>query len=291
MQFDAYLMVDWSANSGPKRGKDSIWSCVAAWEGARLRVGTPVNRPTRLGAMEAIARRLKTMVAQGRSVLVGFDFPYAYPRGLACALGLEGEPWRAIWNELSRIILDDQPRWVNNRFEVAAALNRRLRGRGPFWGCPASAQRPALRMTKGRMPCGALEEFRKVERRLRGPKSGWQLFYNGSAGSQALLGIPLLARLRDDPALSGVSRVWPFETGPRLPPRVPGRPRVVHAEVYPSFTTAIPGPGEPRDSAQVRTLVRHFAARDRSGQLDADFAAPACAGDAWREEGWILGAR
>jgi precorrin-8X/cobalt-precorrin-8 methylmutase len=289
MKFDAYVMVDWSASSAPRTGKDSIWWCVGRWRGGRLRVDAPANSPTRPAAMDAIRARLRAMAAGRQSVLVGFDFPYAYPRGLARALGLPGEPWRAIWDELSRLVRDDQEGRTNNRFEVAAALNRRLGGRGPFWGCPAAAQCDALWMTKGTMPCGALEELRLAERSPRGPKSGWQLFYNGSAGSQALLGIPLLARLRDDPALSAVSLVWPFETGPLLPRREPRRGRVVHAEVYPSLIPAIPGPGEVKDAAQVRALVRHFAARDRSDRLGADFSAPARAGDAWREEGWILG--
>ena len=290
MDFDAYLMVDWSANSSPKTGRDSIWWCAAAWDGGALRVDAPVNSRTRRSAIEAIGARLQALVARGQSVLAGFDFPYAYPRGFAASLGLAGEPWRAIWDELLRLVVDDQERSLNNRFQVAAALNGHLSGGGPFWGCPGSAQGAALRMTKGRMPCGALEEFRVTERRVRGPKSGWQLFYNGSAGSQALLGIPCVARLRDDPALAPVSRVWPFETGPRIPART-GQARVIHAEIYPSLVAACPEPGEAKDSAQVRALAQHFATRDRSGELASDFAAPATAGDVWREEGWILGVR
>ena len=61
MHFDAYVMVDWSANSGPKRGKDSIWWCMAGWQGARLRVGPPVNAATRPGAMAAIRARLAAL--------------------------------------------------------------------------------------------------------------------------------------------------------------------------------------------------------------------------------------
>jgi precorrin-8X/cobalt-precorrin-8 methylmutase len=290
MQFDAYVIVDWSANSRPKRGRDSIWWCAAAWEGGGLQVDTPVNVATRKGAIGAIGARLEALVEDRRSVLVGFDFPYAYPRGFAAALGLRGEPWRAVWDELSRLIVDEQERSKSNRFDVAAELNARLAGAGPFWGCPLRAQRVALRMTKASMPCASLQ-FRAVERRTRGPKSGWQLFFNGAAGSQALLGIPYLARLRDDPALAPVSAVWPFETGAALPARVPGRARVIHAEIYPSAIPFAPAPDEVKDAAQVRTLAAHFAARDRSGELEADFAAPAIDGGWWREEGWILGVR
>ena len=290
MHFDAYVMVDWSANAGPKTGSDSIWWCIARRKGGSLRLAPPVNTSTRKAAIEAIRACLLALVAQRLSVLVGFDFPYAYPRGFAASLGLAGEPWRAVWDELSRRVVDDQERSVNNRFEVAAALNRRIAGSRPFWGCPASARCDALLPTKGKMPCGPLEELRATERRLRGPKSCWQLFYTGSAGSQALLGIPYLARLRDDPALAPVSRVWPFETGPLLPPRTAGG-RVIHAEIYPSLVPAAPAPGEAKDSAQVRAIARHFAARDRRGDLDSDFTAPESVPEAWHEEGWILGLR
>jgi len=287
--FDACVMVDWSANSGPKRGKDSVWWCVARREGERCIVEEPLNSPTRVAATDAIATRLRAMVAQQKSVLVGFDFPYAYPRGTAAALGLTGTPWRAIWSELSALIRDDQPGRTNNRFEVAARLNERLRERGRFWGCPASRQSAALRMTKTRVSPASLPEFRVAERRIPGPKSCWQLFYNGSVGGQALLGIPHLARIRDDPQLASISTVWPFETGASVSSRVPGRARIVHAEIYPSWMAAPTRPGEVKDSAQVRTLAKHFMVEDGAGGLAALFAAPALAGDAWREEGWILG--
>ncbi|MGZ6124805.1 MAG: hypothetical protein ACXWLR_07585, partial [Myxococcales bacterium] len=133
--FDAYVMVDWSANSRPKLGKDSVWWCIAVWEGLRLRVETPVNSRTRQEAIDDITVRLRAMVADGRSVLVGFDFPYAYPRGLARALGLGGEPWRAIWDELSRLVRDDQSGSGNNRFQVAGVglTEKEARARGvPF---------------------------------------------------------------------------------------------------------------------------------------------------------------
>jgi hypothetical protein len=235
-------------------------------------------------------------VTDGLSVLVGLDFPYGYPCGFAASLGLAGAPWRATWDELSTRIQDSQAASTNNRFDVAAQLNCAIGagGPGPFWGCPDSAKSAALLMTKPAFPFGALAEFRITERRIPGPKATWQLFYNGSVGSQALLGIPYLAQLRDDPQLAGVSQVWPFETGATLPPHAEGRGRVIHAEIYPSFIDARPEPNEVKDSAQVRALVEYFADRDQRGQLGAHFAAPARLPVRERaqvlgEEGWILG--
>ncbi len=39
--FDDYVMVDWSANSTPRTGKDSIWIATGAWRRDTLRGGRP----------------------------------------------------------------------------------------------------------------------------------------------------------------------------------------------------------------------------------------------------------
>ena len=62
----------------------------------------------------------------GSSVLAGFDFPYGYPAGLARVLGLDGSPWRSVWDDLKARIADDQTLGTNNRFYVAGDLNRYL---------------------------------------------------------------------------------------------------------------------------------------------------------------------
>ena len=73
--------------------------------------------------------------------MVGFDFPFGYPAGFAARLGLEGPPWRAVWDEIARLIEDDEGN-RNNRFEVGAEFNRRVSGgRFPFWGCPVGLRR------------------------------------------------------------------------------------------------------------------------------------------------------
>ena len=44
--FDGYLVVDWSANSTPKQGKDSIWWCHLAWNNDTLEIVEIRNRAT-----------------------------------------------------------------------------------------------------------------------------------------------------------------------------------------------------------------------------------------------------
>jgi precorrin-8X/cobalt-precorrin-8 methylmutase len=120
------------------------------------------------------------------------------------------------------------------------------------------------------------------------------LWTAGSVGSQALLGIPVVAALREGAALRDVSLVWPFETGFSLDPVKIGTPAIVHAEIWPGIVRVDPGHGI-KDAVQVRSLATHFFDLDVRGELERLFAAPdRLASEALRdvvnEEGWILGA-
>ena len=188
--FDAYLMVDWSAEARPKRGPDSIWYCLARRRGdGRLGIEALANPATRAEARVAIARLLSKQ--RGR-VLAGFDFPNAYPKGFARRAGFSGRPWRAVWDGLAGLIEDaDDNR--NNRFEVAKALNRRISGGPfPFWGCHASFAGPELSPRKvDRYAAEGLAERRLCEAWVPRTQPCWKLAYTGSVGSQALTGIPV----------------------------------------------------------------------------------------------------
>lgn len=291
--FDAYLMVDWSANSEPKRGADSVWYCLL--EPAEGRLFT-MNPRTRQQAFEEIREQLVDLVGRGRRTLLGFDFPYGLPQGTGERLGFSGGPaWRVMWEELS-LLIEDGPDNHNNRFAVAADVNGGMTtGPAPFWGCPRDQSGPFLQTTKPRPWPAEIPELRWADRAVSGPKSIWQLYGAGSVGSQALLGIPRLAALRDDPALRAVSHVWPFEAATEagfVPPAPPaGTPFILHAEVYPSLVP--PSPLEAtKDAAQVRALAEYFAGLDDDGDLGALFdlgALPPEAQQAVTEEGWILG--
>ena len=264
--FDAYIAVDWSGSSKPKCGTDSVWLCK--------RGSPPENPSTRHEATNRVRELLQEIVAAGKRVLVAFDFPYGYPLGFAelVAPG-DGPPWRRTWNALARRIRDEALN-ANNRFEVAAHLN--VDG-GPFWGCPAGRARDALTVKRRiSFPHKGLQEFRAVERTVRGVQSAWKLYGAGSVGSQALLGIPRVASLRDDPALASVSAVWPFE-----PTRAA---RVVHVEMWPGLVA--PAAHPIRDAGQVEALVAHWARLDEAGGLAALLKAPPSSST---EEGWIFG--
>lgn len=301
--FDAYLAVDWSANSTPKTGRDSIWAAWGTWHRGHLSVEEPANPSTRSSATALVADLLRELVTGGARVLVGFDFPYGYPGGLARALGLADDrpAWRSVWSELERLIADRADN-ANNRFQVAKGLNGRLRPPGPFWCCPAREETAAFLQRKSLYPHQApngilLNEYRVVELHLRSTgrlvHSPWKLFTAGSVGSQALLGIAHLSQLRRDPALRERSYVWPFETGFRLPEET-ARPGIVHAEIWPGLFAIDSTRHRIKDAAQVLSVVHEFARRDAAGSLASLFTPttvpPASVSVCQSEEGWILGA-
>jgi precorrin-8X/cobalt-precorrin-8 methylmutase len=298
--FDAYWMIDWSSCSEPTSGADSIWWALLRWERGVARIETK-NCPTRSALAKGISARLRGELRDAR-VLIGFDFPFGYPRGFARALGHRGEAteaWRSIWTHLERDVLDDD-RNANNRFAVAAAMNAEVSGSfGPFYGRPVLKDAATTRtlstkqsgffeypLTTLRGP--RLARVRETDRRGGTASTPWFVFGGGnSVGGQALVGIPHVSRLR---AQHEDARVWPFETGARLPSRAEAR--VVLAEIYPSlFHTREKTGTDVHDRLQVIATAKAIARHDAAGTLDDLFAAPAPDASVLCEEGWILGAR
>lgn len=282
--FDRYVVVDWSANSAPKLGRDSIWIAVHDDGGQSV-----TNVPTRSAAFAFLVDLIEAEPAE--SVLLGVDFSLGYPVGTARALGLAGTPWAATWDLLGGMITDDD-RNANNRFDVAGDLNRRITGgTAPFWGCPPSRAGENLTTTKPART-GDLGSWRAVEEVLRSqgrrPFSSWQLLGAGAVGSQSLLGVPRLHRLRE--RFDGRIDVWPFTTDLATPALIAGA--VVVAEVWPSMLPVDDSDGVVRDAAQVAGMARWLAEAGREGRLGPLFAPPLAAGVAEvavAEEGWVLG--
>jgi hypothetical protein len=294
--FNAYVIVDWSAASKPTSGSDSIWIGVLKRD-VRFRLAFEAhNPPTRAKAEALIASILDDRAKHRERTLIGFDFALGFPRGLAAALGLPSEePWRAVWNQIDRMVTDKADN-TNNRFGVASEINRRLTGGPfPFWGCPPRDTLTTLQPKRLR-PHGPkdLPEFRHTELAAKGAASVWKLYYNGSVGGQTILGIPAARRLKQ--ARGEKLKVWPFETGWKaLNETDLAGVEVVMAEIYPSITKPAAVLGEIRDLTQVRALAEHFARLDESGKLGELFAPdkgapPDVVLDAKHEEGWILGA-
>lgn len=259
--FDRVIVADWSASGTPsprRPSADAIWLGIADREGE-----TTQYHRTRAGAEAAIAGLMR-----GR-VLLGCDFPMGYPTGFAARLTGVARA-EAVWAWLAARITDGQDN-ANNRFAVAADINRRFGG-GPFWGRPAGLALPDLPARKEvDYAALGLSERRAVERLVPRAQPVWKLYTTGAVGSQSLMGLPMIHRLAQQ---SGVS-VWPFQ-----PPT-----EIVIAEVYPSLLVrAVRAAGGIRDQAQVRLLARALLRLSASGGLAALLDVPPT------EEGWILGA-
>jgi precorrin-8X/cobalt-precorrin-8 methylmutase len=280
--FDRFVVVDWSANSTPKRGRDSVW--IATRDAVDLSVANPSTRHDAEAALVECLHR-------GGPTLVAVDFSLGFPAGTADALGLDGGSWAATTTLLAEQVVDRADN-SNNRFEVASALNERITGApAPFWGCPPSRRTATLESTK---PVGPqpLPEWRFVERLLRErghrPFSSWQLLGAGAVGSQSLLGIPMIARLAA--RLGERVQVWPFADGLTVPEL--DADSVVIAEVWPSMHPLAEAGPAVRDAQQVMAVADWLTALDRRDEVGELFAPdvprelPTGVVD---EEGWVLG--
>jgi len=267
-RFDTILMVDWSGghDRGPAPVKDAIWAGV-------VRDGIseePVYLRNRQVAEGWLTDFLDGESAAGRRVLAGFDFPFGYPAGVAAAITGQADPF-ALWDWLEARI-KDAPR-TNNRWQVAGEMNALFPGIGPFWGNGSKTDVDGLPRRKTVRAGHGCTETRAVERSAPGTFSVWQLAGAGAVGSQVLMGLPVLARLRR--RFGDALSVWPFEAPER---------QIVLAEIWPSLINRAvrADPDAIRDRAQVRLLAQAFA-----GLGDEDMAA--CLAPRSAEEGWILG--
>ena len=295
--FHTHVVVDWSARSKPspkRKSKDSIWWAIARNDSGKVVVETPAYARTRHEALDRLGGLIASELDAGRQVLVGFDFPFGYPKGVARHITGRASAL-ALWDWLATEI-KDAPDNGNNRYKVAEAINEKYQGVvGPCWGRPAKWNHPTIPLKKSERTC---REPHPLERRIcdiraKGAKTVWQLAYAGSVGSQMLLGLPALKCLKADRRIANRAMVWPFETGLRKP-----EARAVIAEVYPSLlrneVRARRREGEILDSAQVRVNADAFARLDAGGGLAPLFAgAPGLTPEerriVEREEAWILG--
>lgn len=300
--FNAYVMVDWSAASAPKTGRDSIWIGVSKRDSRFRQTFEAFNPPTRAAAEAMLREVMADLSRKNDHALVGFDFALGYPQGTAAAAKLktpEGvTPQQAMWSFLAANVVDKADN-TNNRFSIAARLNRLITDEArPFWGAPARDAQRWLSSTKPANASDGLPQLRHAEvatqgRGKTGAKSVWQLMGAGSVGGQAIVGVPAAARLAA--TLGERAAVWPFTTGWKAltPADLAGKEALI-CEIYPALVPVAPEPGEVADRAQVRTLCEHFERLDAQGKLGAAFAPPKgtppeTVAEVESEEGWILG--
>ena len=276
MIFDRIAILDWSAAKGPRLGKDSIWLAVAEAGGEAC---TALNLPTRLQAEAALIELCRQTRAKGQRLLLGADFAFGAPQGFIPAL--TGQANALSWWGWLADRITETPKNESNYRQIAALMNSRFGGDGPFWGNGEKQPTPGLPRLMPPLPAG-LRPHRQTDQVARGPGSApkpiWQLAGAGAVGAQVLTGLPVLHRVRQH--FAGHVAVWPFEPATRP---------IVLVEVYPSLLAEavrahVARTGSVVDEAQVRLLACALA-RLGPGQMQALFTAPDTA-----EEGWILGA-
>lgn len=272
MMFDTVIVVDWASGkaSGQTPKRDAVWIGVAS----ETTVEPPLYMRSRLEAEAWLTARLSAERARGHRVLASFDFPFAYPKGFARSLIGSDDPF-GVWDRLAARITDDA-KGHNNRFDVAAEINRVFGGDGPFWGNPLKRDIAGLGRNKSVYSLHGLPEKRECEQAERGLFTCWQLAGAGAVGAQVLMGLPVLHRLRE--RFGNEVSVWPFEAADAP---------IVLAEIWPSLLGPVvkeaEKSGEIRDAAQVRLLSKALAGLDASKLAEMmDVSSPV--------EGSILGA-
>jgi molybdopterin molybdotransferase len=275
VSFDTVVMVDWSGGNdrGAAPKQDAIWAAVVR-EGAALPSHYLRNRQV---AAAWLAELCTLELAAGRRVFIGFDFPFGYPAGFAQHLVGRPDPL-ALWDWMA-LHLHDGPK-ANNRFVVAAQINARFPGIGPFWFNAGKVDYPDLPRKGRARHAHGMAEKRRCEHHAKGAFTCWQLGGAGSVGSQAMTGMAVLARLRTQ--FPRQISVWPFE---------PLRGAIALVEVWPSLyaadVRAAMRPGDIKDEVQVRLLAQRIVAMQGAGTLGAALEAVPMA--ARIEEGWIFG--
>lgn len=293
--FGAYVIVDYSAAEGKKTGESSVWIGVMKRD-VRFRLSYETHNPsTRAEGMTLLRSILADLHKRGDRIFLGLDFALGFPRGTAAKLDLKEANWRGMWDFLAKNVVD-KPDNSNNRFQVAAKMNRLMTDEAwPFWGAPKNASQKWLSTLKpdsfGDFPDMRLtDEATKTLKKSAQAKSLWQMHGAGVVGGQSMLGIAAVKGLID--GLGDGVRLWPFGTGFGAID-LDGVSTVV-AEVYSPMFEGAAESGEVKDATAVRLTAAALAELDDKGQLEALFNGPKGLSEADREiaaseEGWMLG--
>lgn len=268
MSFDTVIVVDWSGGNdrGPTPKKDAIWTATA-----RTGVSdTPQYHRNRQTAERWLTDAIAAEIAAGRKALVCFDLCFAYPAGFAAKLTGTSDPF-TLWDWFAARVTDTPN--ANNRFDLAGEINAGFPGTGPFWGNALSRDIPHLPRKGSTRDGHGLSEKRAADAAAKGAFSPWQLSGAGAVGSQVIMGLPMLSRLRAH--FGAALCVWPFQSADAP---------VTLAEVYltllPDLLRTAAHPI--RDAAQVQLFAELLSALP-AGQMQNMLNVPPSS------EGWVLG--
>ncbi|WP_136442108.1 gephyrin-like molybdotransferase Glp [Pacificoceanicola onchidii] len=240
--FNHFTVVDWNAgnDTGPRPKKDAIWIGEAGQ--------APRYHRNRISAEDALTARIESALVRGERMMIGFDFPFSYPRRFIETITGHPDPF-SFWAYLEQHI-EDGPK-SNNRFDLAGRLNQVTGGRGPFWGNGLKRDIPGLPRTQTGYH-NPFPDRRTCEVAAKGTFTVWQMSGAGSVGSQVFMGLPVLERIRQ--RFARQIAVWPFE---------PLDKPIALVEIWPGLINpavrAATGPDDIRDAVQVKMLAGALA--------------------------------
>ena len=284
--FDRVVMVDWSANSGPKTGTNSIWVADGDASGAL----SSRNYATRCQAHSAVLLAIDRSLVGGERALVGYDFSLGYPAGFGAYFSGPARPWERIWEHMEANLSDTDTN-MSNRFEVANDINAAT-AVAFYWGSPVpwpalaprlktaprSARKPA-----GHVPTYRVDGFRPGEEGYQEWLAAGERRFGGLPGDHgaSLFAAPAPAlpagagsvatrdRLRRRPARPAPGSRWYWrKSGPRRSCRPTGgrQGRGTSALGGPALSAAAAGPGGVAGLVQPRLGQRDAARFRRIGR-------------------------
>lgn len=270
VKFDTIVTIDWSGGNArsAKPSADAIWVSVIRDDVQE----DPQYFPSRQAFEPWIIDLIEGELIATRRMMLAFDFAFGYPTNAAQRITGSPDPLD-FWDWLDERIIDDQKE--NNRFDVAGAINAKFEGIGPYWGNGLQRDIPQLPRKGLAREHHGFEEKRVVEQRAKGAFSVWQLSGAGAVGSQVLMGLPVLSRLRK--RFSGKVAVWPFE-----PLDTPITLVEIWPSLYKSSINAGPYGHWITDAAQVHVtaqIIRKMSFNALAQTLDVPRT----------NEGWIFG--
>lgn len=299
--FDVFISIDWSASGTPSPAKPSA---NAIWLGYRDVGGKAYEKyfRTRYECLSFLRSTLHSAVDNSQKVMIGYDFNFGFPQGLASSMGYTDREtsWEFLWKYLHHHIEDSSDN-RNNRFRVAHSINTLISNfPGPFYGTPTSQQTPNLASTGCPFPYHAptslLSSKRICEEATPRSQPVWKLLGIGSVGSQTLVGIPALYSLWQDILLKQHTQIWPFTTNFQFPAINSSDPLIVHCELWPSIVPSHYLKDLPiKDQSQVEAVVSWLYDMQQRNTLSDLFTPPSSLSlsdiqTICCEEGWMIGA-
>ena len=281
--FDEYVAIDFSGSKDPARQRNGI---VLAEIDRAVGLDVQGGRFTRFEAALYLMQRVVRCHSNGKRILFGFAFRFAFPCGFWPALTGRSETWGDVVRDLADGIpqlpaIAEKPE--SNAGEWVEIANKKLShkfqlGIGPLWG-PGSSQIKDPHFPFTKVP---FSEYRLTEQRRTGFKPIFKIGGQGAVGLQSLCGLPYLHHIKTTCRQQKVPlHCWPFD-GWDI-----GNSAQVMVEWYPALYNEAPK----SHKSDALACVNWAMELDSREELSSYFVPDLSKEEAEKavREGWVLG--